>query len=88
MFLNKLISFAAILEIYKKMIINPPIYKINIINEIQDVLLIKFIIKVNVIDWNIIIRLDIKGDFIFVNKIEIIRLIEIIKLLYIIQCIF
>jgi len=42
-------SLKAILEIYKKMIINPPIYKIKTINEIHAVLLIKLIIKVKVI---------------------------------------
>jgi len=42
-------SLKAILEIYKKIIINPPIYKIKTINEIHAVLLIKLIIIVKVI---------------------------------------
>lgn len=50
-------SLKAILEIYKKMIINPPIYKIKIINEIRDVLLIKLISIVKVIVWIKIINL-------------------------------
>jgi len=42
-------SLKAILEIYKKIIIKPPIYKIKIINEIHDVLLIILIIRVKII---------------------------------------
>lgn len=78
-----LISLNAILEIYKKIIINPPTYKINIINEIHDVLLIKLIIIVSEIDWHKIIIFAFKGDFtvikliakiILVNKIILIRI--------------
>lgn len=69
------------------MIINPPTYKINIINEIHDVLLIKFIISVKEMDWLKIIRFELNGDFIKVNIIDNIKLIKII-ILVIIQYIF
>jgi len=62
-------------------------YKIKTINEIHDVLLIKLIIKVKVIDWNKIVKLDFNGDFRVVkvsDKIKFIIKINLIK----IQCIF
>ncbi len=76
----------AILEIYKKIIIKPPIYKIKIINEIHAVLLIILIIRVNIIVWIKIIKFDLIGDFIIVNKIAIIKLV--IKINFKIQYIF
>lgn len=79
-------SLKAILEIYKKIIINPPIYKIKIINEIHDVFIIILIIMVSVIVWIKIIKFDLIGDFIIVNIIAINRLINKINL--IIQYIF
>lgn len=79
-------SLKAILEIYKKIIINPPIYKIKIINDIHDVFIIILIIMVSVIVWIKIIKFDLIGDFIIVNIIAINRLINKINL--IIQYIF
>lgn len=79
-------SLKAILEIYKKIIINPPIYKMKTINEIHDVLLIKLIIIVKVIVWIKIIKFDLIGDFIIVNIIAIIKLVN--KIIFKIQYIF
>lgn len=62
-------------------------YKINNINEIHDVLLIKLIIKVNEIDWQRIIKFDLSGDFIKVKSVDSVKLIKIINLV-IIQYIF
>lgn len=61
-------------------------YKIKTINEIHDVLLIKLIIKVKVIDWNKIVKLDFNGDFRVVkvsDKIKFIIKINLIKIQYI-----
>ena len=60
------------------MIINPPIYKINNINEIHEVLFVKFNIIISMIDWIKIIKFDDNGDFILVIKKEVIKL-NIIK---------
>lgn len=79
-------SLKAILEIYKNKIINPPMYKINIIKEIHEVLLIRLIIKVNVIDCNIITKFADNGDFILVNNNDVNKLIKIN--VFIIQYIF
>jgi len=79
-------SLKAILEIYKKIIINPPIYKIKIINEIHAVLLIILIIRVKTKVWIKIIKFDLSGDFIIVNIIAIIKLVN--KINFKIQYIF
>lgn len=62
-------------------------YKINNINEIHDVLLIKLIIKVSEMDWQRIIKFDLNGDFIIVKSVDNIKLVKIINLV-IIQYIF
>ena len=67
-------------------IINPPIYKIKIINEIHAVLLIILIIRVKIIVWIKIIKVDLIGDFIIVNKIAITKLVN--KINFKIQYIF
>jgi hypothetical protein len=59
----------------------------NNIKEIQDVLEIKFIINVNVIAWNKIIKFDFKGDF-KVIRIRDKIIFNIIIILIIIQYIF
>lgn len=59
----------------------------NNINEIHDVLLIKLIINVKLIDWIKIIKFDLKGDFIVIKIIDKIRLVKII-IFIIIQYIF
>lgn len=71
---------------YKKIIINPPTYKIKIINDTHAVLLIILIIKVKVIVWIKMIKFDLIGDFIIVNKIAIIKLVN--KINFKIQYIF
>jgi hypothetical protein len=85
-FLFKFNSLKAILEIYKKIIINPLIYKIKIMNEIHAVLLIKLIIKVIDKVCAKIIKFDLIGDFIIINVIVNIKLI--IKISFKIQYIF
>ena len=62
-------------------------YKINNINEIHDVLLIKLIIKVSETDWQRITKFDLNGDFIIVKSVDNIKLVKIINLV-IIQYIF
>lgn len=62
-------------------------YKINNINEIHDVLLIKLIIKVSEMDWQRITKFDLNGDFIIVKSVDNIKLVKIINLV-IIQYIF
>lgn len=81
-------SLNAILEIYKKIIINPPTYKINNIKEIHEVFIIKLIIIVNLIDCIKIIKFDLKGDFIIVKIKDKVKLIKIIILAIKIQYIF
>ena len=61
-------------------------YKIKTINEIHDVLLIKLIIIVKVIVWIKIIKFDLRGDFIIVINIAIIKLVS--KINFKIQYIF
>lgn len=62
-------------------------YKINNKNEIHDVLLIKLIINVKMIDCVKMIKLDLKGDFINVKIIDKIKFNDKI-ILIIIQYIF
>lgn len=75
-------SLNAILEIYKKIIINPLMYKIKIINEIHEVLLIKLVINVIKIVCSKIIIFDLRGDFVMIKVSDIIKLV--IKIILII----
>ena len=79
-------SLKAILEINKIIIINPPIYNIKTINEIHAVLLIILIMRVKIIVWIKIIKFDLRGDFIIVINIAIIKLVS--KINFKIQYIF
>jgi hypothetical protein len=76
-------SLKAILEIYRKIIIKPPTYNKNNIKEIHDVLFIRFIISVIIIDWVRIVRLDLNGDFSIVKVIANKRFIKMILLIII-----
>lgn len=84
-FLFKLNSLNAILEIYRKIIINPLMYIIKIMNEIHDVLLIKLVIKVIKIVCNKIIIFDLSGDFIKINIIDKNKFVIIINLIIILN---
>lgn len=61
-------------------------YKINTINEIHAVLVIILIINVKVIVWIKMIKFDLIGDFIIVNKIAMVKLVN--KINFKIQYIF
>jgi len=56
-------------------------YSKNSIKEIHDVLFIKFIISVIIIDWAKIVRLELSGDFNIIKLIAKIRFVIIMILI-------